>query len=126
MPKDFIPIVLSDNKQHNFRFDFNALCTLEEELGISLAEFDKILGGPGQEGKVKMKNLRTLVWAALLAENENLTMKEAGGLIDPRKILEVSQKVAEALVLAFPEVKEDELKNGKGLKSKKNGTGKNI
>lgn len=122
MSKD-ISTTLADGKRHIFRFDFNALCALEEEFGITLGEFDRIFGGPGKEGKVSMKDLRILVWAALVHENEALTPKEAGGLIDPKRIVEITEKVAEALMTAFPEADAGEKKNTEGPKPE-SGTGK--
>lgn len=91
-----ISIVL--DKTRNLRFDFNALCVLEEELGVSLTDL-----GDKLTGSLRFKDLRAIVWAGLLHEDEGLTLKDVGKLLDPSKLLEVAEAVGKAFSMAFPE-----------------------
>jgi len=133
-----VPIHL-DRLRH-FRFDFNAFCALEDELGISIGELGEMLQAEDvKEGenserfdtkkfirKVKMKNIRALVWAGLIHEDETLTIKEAGKFIDMSKITEIMEKLAEAIMAALPSKEGEEKKVESPGSKTKSGAGKNI
>ena len=96
MTKKTVPIVLSDGKTRHLRFDFNALIALEETLGISIANLKDAMAGPGM-----LKAVRGILWAGLIHEDEALTLRVAGELIDAAKINEISAAVMDALSTAF-------------------------
>jgi hypothetical protein len=96
MTKKTVPIVLSDGKTRHLRFDFNALIALEETLGISIANLKDAMAGPGM-----LKAVRGILWAGLIHEDEALTLRAAGELIDAAKINEISAAVMDALSTAF-------------------------
>jgi hypothetical protein len=87
------------DKQRKIRFTFNAFCELEEVMDRPLTEL--------QNG-FKMKDLRALVWAGLLHEEPDLTLEDAGAMIDEAEsIEEVAQVVGKALEAAFGSKKKD-------------------
>jgi len=82
------------DKQRKLKYTFNALCELEEVMGRSLTTL--------QNGEFKMKDLRALVWAGLLHESPELTLEEAGDLIDrAESIEEIATAVSQAMEVAF-------------------------
>jgi hypothetical protein len=96
--KQAFPVKL--DKQRNFRFTFNAFCELEDVLDRPLTELQK---------GFKMKDLRALVWAGLLHEEPELTIEQAGDLIDEAEsIEEVAEAVSKAIEAAMGSKKEDE------------------
>lgn len=94
--RGFVSVKL--DKQRKLKYTFNAFCELEDVLGRSLSE----LGD-----SFKMKDLRSLLWAGLLHENEDLTLIEAGKLIDEAESIQsLSEDITEAIQLAMGENKE--------------------
>ncbi|GAH69240.1 unnamed protein product, partial [marine sediment metagenome] len=104
MPKQSVSIQL--DKRRNLRFNTNAICILEEELGISFfkvielfgisfddVDFAEKIAKKGTEAlspkeaidmasRIKLKSLRMLLWVALLHEDKELTLEQAGDLMD--------------------------------------------
>lgn len=122
MPVKSVPIVLSDGKERELRFDYNALVRLEDELGFSVSEIGKLMAGTGS-----LKQIRAILWAALSHADKALNVEEVGALIDLAKLGEIAGKIAEAFQGAFPV--EEEPKKGSGPnpeKSESPGTGENT
>lgn len=80
------------DKQRKLKYTFNAFCELEDVLGRPLSEISEIMDG------FKLKDLRAMLWAGLLHESPDLTLEEAGELMDKASSLE---EVAEAVVKAM-------------------------
>jgi hypothetical protein len=76
------------DKQRKLKYTFNALCELEDALGRPLLEI---------RNNFRVKDLRALVWAGLLHENPDLTLEEAGRLLDEAPSLE---DVGDAVMMA--------------------------
>jgi hypothetical protein len=81
------------DKARNLRFTTNALAELEDMLGHPVTKMD--------QDNVGIKTLRAMLWAALLDESPDLTIQEAGCLMDQGDMQEISASVSEALELAF-------------------------
>lgn len=81
------------DRPRKLRFDTNALAELEDALGQPVTAFD--------QGNVGIKTLRAMIWAGLLHELPDLTVREAGKLMDDGDLQEISSKLTEALELAF-------------------------
>lgn len=64
---------VSNDKNYQLRFNINAICAFESQAGISITEL---------EGKVSLSLMRNLFWAGLLHENPDLTVNEAGEIMD--------------------------------------------
>jgi hypothetical protein len=104
-----IPVVkILLDRERTLRFDFNALASFEDATGLSALE-------PGVWMNPNAKILRALLWAAMLHEDETITIKEVGAMLHPGNIKDVNLKIREASFAASPEspdeVSEDERKN---------------
>lgn len=83
---------------HQLRFTVNAICTFEEATGGSIIEAAQSL-----TDTPSMRTIRSFVWAALLHQNENLSLTEAGAIIDDcGGIRTVTPLAGEAFRAAFP------------------------
>lgn len=82
-----IKIPLLDGKDHEIKFDLNALAELEDKYGSVDAAFETL------DKSQSIKSMRTILWAGLLHEDENLTEREVGAMID----FSLMNKIMEAL-----------------------------
>jgi hypothetical protein len=92
-----VEIVL--DKKRTFRFESNSLAKLDGALGFPFTRINNENAG----GEV----IRAMVWAALLHELPELTLEEAGKLMDHRKYTFVLRKVFEAFSLALEDEDEE-------------------
>jgi hypothetical protein len=83
-------------KPREFKFTTNAICRLEERAGKSLHD---VLADTAEGGR-RMVAFRLLMWAGL--EHDNLTVFDAGDIMDDIGLAEVDRIIAEGLKLAFP------------------------
>jgi hypothetical protein len=95
MPINSVPIELG-GKTRNLRFSFNALCLLEDTLGLPIAEIGEALSG-----SVKLGTVRALLYAGLSDEDETLTLKQVGRLIDSSRLGELAEAIRKAFEGAF-------------------------
>jgi len=92
--KPAIPILL--DKERHLLLDLNAMVAFEEATGESL--FKGI--DPEHMGA---KELRALLWACLLHEDEKLTLKQVGSWINTGNMAEIAQHINDAFQAAMPE-----------------------
>lgn len=95
-----------------FRFGGNALAELEGVLGMTQNEIFQL----ATKQELSIRLTRAMLWAALLHETPDLTIKEAGEILDPYMqdqagFQELTLALADAFILAFPKVTEDDSKN---------------
>jgi hypothetical protein len=90
--RGFITFKGGDKKQYKLKYDFNALCEMEDALGV-----DSIFETFQQGFNVSAKNIRILIWAGLIHEHEDLTIKDVGRILTGVDLKEVYAAVAEAL-----------------------------
>ena len=95
--KKSVPIELG-GKTRNLRFTFNALVALEDDLGISISDIGELLSG-----SVRLKSLRSLIWAGLLHEDKELTPDGIGEWLDFSMLAMVAEKLRDAFEAAFAE-----------------------
>lgn len=76
------------DKKRKLQYDLNALAEIEDKLGVNIYEMHTI--------KVGMKNIRTILWAGLIHEDEELTEEQVGSFVNITNIAEVQAKVSEA------------------------------
>ena len=108
-------ITIELDKPRRLRLDTNALCELEDVLGKPINEILR-------EGAKGLRTVRAFLWAGLLHEDPELTLKEAGDLIKlDDNLVYVQEKVTEAINCAFGS---DQGKNEEGPKTRESGTGK--
>lgn len=103
-------IVKLDSKW-SLRYTTNALVEMEDALGLSAPELFYML----EQGRLGFKEIRTIVWAGLIHQfddgegNYDLTLYEAGEVIDKFGFDETIEKVTEALAIQFPDDVEGEV-----------------
>ena len=94
--KNSVPVELGGKTRH-LRFSFNALVALEDELGIPISEIGDVLSG-----SVKLRDLRSLIWAGLLHEDKTLSTEDVGEWLDFSILEVVAGKLRDAFEAAFP------------------------
>lgn len=90
-----VSIVL--DKPRTLQYDLNAFIELEDLYGSiddALNEMDK--------GKNKIKAIRAVLWAGLIHEDESLTPKQVGAMINLSKLEEVTEALMRAIEAAMP------------------------
>jgi len=87
-------------KLRKLRMDLNAMAEFEEATGQSLFGVNIT-----EINKMGAKALRALIWACLLHEDENLTLKEVGGWITIDNLGEIADQILAAFEAAVPEPK---------------------
>lgn len=85
-------VAVTLDKERTLKFTLNSLIYAEEN-GVDIQAL-------GKEGSVKLKDLRTLLYAGLMHEDETLTPEAVGGLIAVQNL----QPITEALNKAFSTV----------------------
>lgn len=91
------------NDELYLRYGTNAMVEFEDVTGEDFL----VVATKMERGNVSFKMLRTLVWAGLLDQNEDVTQREAGNLIDDIGFEKVIEKAGEAIGAAFPSDKGD-------------------
>jgi len=76
------------DKERVLKFTLNSLIYAEEN-GVDIQNL-------GKTGSVKMKDLRTLLFAGLMHEDEDLTAEAVGGMIDVANLEPISKALNEA------------------------------
>jgi hypothetical protein len=80
------------DKERTLRFTLNALAEIEDKLGIPLQKMGEV--------ELGVKAIRVMVWAGLLHEDEEITERAVGNMIDFGNLEEVQKAVAEAFAQA--------------------------
>ena len=88
-------IDLGDGVQRTARFTLNAMADMEEKYGSLQAGFDKM-----KEGSISAT--RYLLWLVLSPDDENLTEREVGNLIDTTNMGELMDTLMDILMENIP------------------------
>lgn len=83
-----VTLILGGVERH-LCFDFNSIALVEQHTGINLLK--------ASLSDINATNLRALLWASLLKENENLSIEEVGSWITMRN----ANTVYTALITAW-------------------------
>ena len=87
-------VVVELDKARNLRYGINALCTIEELTNKPITTLDL--------NKLSVKDLRSILYAGLVHEDDTLSPEKVGALIDDYSdIATISNKLGEAFTLAF-------------------------
>ena len=87
-------VTIELDKPRTLRYGMNALIKIEELTGKNLTKLDL--------DNISIKDLRTIVYAGLFHEDNDLTPETCGDLIDDfSDIGTVAQKLGKAMTLAF-------------------------
>jgi hypothetical protein len=77
-------------KVRTLNYDLNAMAELEDKLGIEVSEMENM--------KMSIKNVRAMLWAGLIHEDEELTEKEVGAMVNMQNMNYVQERLTEAFV----------------------------
>jgi len=97
--------------EHEVVFDMNVLCELEEIYGDIKKGFKSFKTQP-------IKAARAFVYSFLKSEDDEMTLKKAGSLIDMGSVEELMKTITEAISDAMPDagentdLQEEDEKNG--------------
>lgn len=108
-------------KTYTMRMSVNAIIKLEEHFEMGVNEIAEMLG---DEKRMRMSNVRTVVFYSLQDHHPDITEDEAGEAITEAGFAEASDALNKALAAAFPSAA---LKTGAAdnpRKPKQGGTGK--
>lgn len=97
------PVVkITLDKERTLKLDLNAMVAFEEAAGKKFvdASFDK--------GKMSPKDLRAILWACLIHEDDALTVKQVGSWVTASNLIEVTLKLNKAFEVALPKSEGEE------------------
>lgn len=98
-----VKIKLGD-KERILAIDFNCFAELEEQYGDIQTAMEAL-----QKGSIKA--IRAFVYAALVADDETLTIKKVGKMLNMNCMEELSVALNEALGEALPQAEDEKEKN---------------
>ena len=103
------------------KMDMNALCELEDVMDMKIPNIGEMV----QERRLGIKEVRAMLWAGLLHQNPDITMKEAGDILTGAGFAEALKVVIQAMGEALtggktPEQLEKEAKEAEGSEAPKN------
>lgn len=115
-PRKGVGIKLGDRtKSRRLRFDQAALERLQEETaskqwldGMPLTAYMQSLAA------INVKSITTGVWVGLLHEEPRLTRAQVRDLIDPKRISEMMEAIADAIAQALPDSGTEEADGAEG------------
>lgn len=118
--------IVKINDDYSLRYTTNALVEMEEEMDMPIQQIIKLF----ETGRLGFKAIRVIVWAGLIHQFDNgdgtydLTLREAGDLIDEIGLDAMIEKVGDALAAQFPNETERPSPNREqrrqGVKTEKN------
>jgi len=85
------------DKERTLKLDLNAMAAFEEATGKSLMD------GKFHGSNMTPKDLRAMLWACLLHEDETVTEKQVGSWVTVTNLMEVTGKLNEAFEVDMPE-----------------------
>jgi hypothetical protein len=94
-----IKFTLGD-KEYELKFNMNTFCELEEVYGDINKAFDDLQN-------MKIKAIRALIYAAIKVQEENITLKEVGEMLELKDLERLSVAINKALDIAMPELDEN-------------------
>ena len=90
-------------RDYKLRFSTNALCELEDLLGVGVNAISQQLGGVDT---LRMKTVRAVFWAGLLDNHPQITILQAGEMLGELGLTTGLKLVGDAFALAFPDPEE--------------------
>lgn len=88
------------DKERSLKLDLNAMVAFEEVTGHSL------MGGTFKSEDMTPRDLRALLWACLIHEDETLTEKQVGSWISADNMAEIADRLNESFEVAMPKSEE--------------------
>lgn len=84
--------------EYTMRFSANALCELEDAIGMGVNAVATQLADPSS---LRLKMVRSVFWAGLRDRHPDMTIKHAGDLITELSLTKAMELVSDAFTLAF-------------------------
>lgn len=88
------------DKERTLLLDLNAMVEFEDATGKSLLSATSM-------SKMGMKEIRALLWACLIHEDEKLTLKQVGAMVHSSNLEEISASIEQTFSSAVSEKTED-------------------
>lgn len=88
-----------EGKNYVLCFTSNALCELEDAIGVGIAKIGGLLS---DVETLKLKDVRAVLWAGLTDHHQGIDMKSAGGIIDAIGLPRTLELISSGLSAAFP------------------------
>lgn len=104
----------ADGRVYTLSFSINALCELEDAVGETV---NAIAAQMSDGSRVKLKTIRTLVWAALRDHHPETSLEDAGDIIGAAGVPAAMEAIGEAFAKAFPEAEEGKAKGSRPRKA---------
>jgi hypothetical protein len=86
--------------EYELKFDMNTFCELEEVYGDINQAFEDLQNR-------KIKAIRALIYSAVKAENDKVTLKEVGQMLTLQDMERLGTAINEALQVSMPEAGEN-------------------
>lgn len=99
------PITIELDKERSLLLDLNAMAEFEDATGKNMFKIGE---------NFSARDLRAMLWACLVHEDEELTEKQVGKMITPDNIKYVEEKLGEVYEKQMPDSSEKKGKNAKG------------
>lgn len=90
---------------YTLRYSINALCELEDASGMSAMQLANTLG---DEESFSVKTLRLMVWGGLVDNHEDITLKQAGEIINDLGAPKIMEAINKAFELSMPDAEDGE------------------
>lgn len=84
------------DRPRTIKFDLNAFIELEEMYG-------SIDGALKEMEKGSIKAVRAILWAGLIHEDESLTLKQVGSMVDMDNLPRITEALSQAISDSLPE-----------------------
>lgn len=88
------------NKEYELKFNMNTFCELEEVYGDINKAFEDLQ-------IMKIKAIRALLYAAIKVEDDTVTLKSVGDLLQLADLERLGTVINEALSESMPEIEEN-------------------
>jgi len=106
------------DESYRLCFSINAICELEEETGKTINQISESLNDPQT---MRMSLARAVFWGATRDAHPELTVTDAGAVIDEVGFHGAMEAIGQAFMLAFPQTEASD--SGRPRKAGKAGRG---
>lgn len=86
------------DKTYMVRFTANALCEMEEALGMGINQIATQLA---DVANMRIKTVRAMLWAGLRDAHRETTLQAAGEILDEASLTTAMETISKAFALAF-------------------------
>jgi hypothetical protein len=88
------------NKEYELKFNMNTFCELEDVYGDINKAFEDLQN-------MKIKSIRALIYSAIKVQDETVTLKDVGDMLELNDLERLGTVINEALGDSMPEIEEN-------------------